>query len=871
MAREVGCSHTTVSAAFSEPRVPRWGLLELIVEALGGDTGRFHELWLAASLTQQNSRTAAGSEHPSAPTPPRPVPRQLPADVVGFTGRAVELAALDRLLEQASAATAVVISAVSGTAGVGKTALAVRWAHRVADRFPDGQLYINLRGYDPDKPVQPAEALEGFLRELGVDGSAIPRELSDRAARFRTLLAGRRMLLLLDNAHSAGQVRDLLPGTGTCLVLVTSRDSLPALVARHGASRLTLDLLPPGEAVALLRRLIGVRVDAEPGPAASLARQCACLPLALRVAAELAVALPRSTLADLVSELGHADHRLDLLGAGEDEYTAVRAVFSWSNRHLSADAARTFELLGLHPGREIDTHAAAALTRTDLAGAYRLLNALSRAHLLDENDRGRFSMHDLLRAYVGEQVAGYPEPERRAASTRLFDYYLDTATAATRAAFPHSRPAPAALTGAPTPVRTFADPAEARAWLDIERPNLIAVAAAAAGSSPSYTANLAATLDRYLDAGAHYADAATLGTLALQAGRNNDDRGAQGSALTLLGSAYRRLGRYQAALEQYEQALSIYRELGDRAGVATALRGIGGLQWRLGRYLEALDQLNEAVRVHREVGDLSGEAGVLNNLGIVYRRLGRYPQALEHYERALIVLRELGDPSGQAGTMNNLGIVYLRLGRYGEALGLYRQALAIYQQRGDRSGEGIALNNLGEAYERLRRYDDAVRHHVAALTIYREVGYRIGEGVALQGLGAVYGRLGQHPEALDCLRQAITIADELGEVDLRTRGLIDLAGILRARGRHDDAAANYHSALLLAEKTANRYEQARAHDGLAHLEHHTGNAAGAHRHWQEALTQYTDLGVPEAGEVRDRLAALDRRTTPAAEPGSVIH
>jgi tetratricopeptide (TPR) repeat protein len=668
-------------------------------------------------------------------------------------------------------------------------------------------------------------------------------------------------LLVLDNAHSAAQIRDLLPGAATCFVLVTSRDSLPALVARHGASRLNLDLLPPNEAIALLRRLIGARVDAEPGAAATLARQCACLPLALRVAAELAVALPRSTLADLVCDLGDAGHRLDLLGAGEDEYTAVRSVFSWSYRHLSADAARAFELLGLHPGPDIDTPAAAALTSTDLAGAHRLLHALSRAHLIDENDRGRFGMHDLLRAYVQEQVAEYPEPQRRAALTRLFDYYLQSATAATHAAFPHSQPNRAGG-AAPRLVPVFAGPAEARAWLDIERPNLIAVAATAAGTSPSHTTSLAATLARYLDAGAHYTDAATLGALALQAARTGHDRGAQGAALILLGAAHRRLGRYQEALDHNEQALAIYGELDDRAGIATALRGIGGLQWRLGHYLEALDQLNEAVRVHREVGDLAGEAGALNNLGIVCRRLGRYPQALEHYERALIVHRELGDPNGQAGTMNNLGIVYLRLGRYPEALDLYQQALAIYQQRGDRSGEAIALNNLGEAYERLQRYHDAVQHHHAALTIYREVGYRVGEGVALQGLGAVYGRLGQHPQALDCLRQAIAIGDELGEVDLHTRALTDLAGILRACGHHDDAAANYQSALLLAEKTANRYEQARAHDGLAHLENHAGNAADAHRHWQEALTQYTHLGVPEADEVRHHFAALDRHSAP---------
>ena len=867
MAREVGCSHTTVSVAFSEPRVPRWGLLELIVETLGGDTGKFHELWLAASLAQKDSH-AAGAGQPDNPAQPPLVPRQLPADVVGFIGRTAELAALDRLLGQVGPPTAaVVISAVSGTAGVGKTALAVHWAHRVADEFPDGQLYINLRGYDPDKPIQAAEALEGFLRALGVEGSAVPRELADRAARFRTLLAGRRMLLLLDNAHSVGQVRDLLPGTGSCLVLVTSRDSLPALVARYGANRINLDVLSSDESIALLRRLIGARVDAEPGPAANLARQCAWLPLALRIAAELAAALHRTALADLVSDLGDAGRRLDLLDAGEDEYTAVRTVFSWSYRHLAVDTARAFELLGLHPGRYIDTYAAAALNGTDVAGAHRLLDALSRAHLIDENDRGRFSMHDLLRAYVQEQVAEHPEWERDAALTRLLEYYVHAATAAVRIAFPNSQPGAVGPGGGLAPLPALAGPAEARAWLDVERPNLVsAAAAAAAAGSPSHATALAAVLARYLDAGAHYTDAALLGAVALRAGRASGDRSAQGSALTLLGAAYRRLGRYHEALAHHEEALAIHRELGDRAGIGTALRGIGGLNWRLGRYFEALDQLSDAVRLHREVGDQAGEAGALNNLGIVCRRLGRYPEAVEYYERALTVQDELGDLSGQAGTMNNLGIVYLRLGRYPEALDLYRRALIGYRQLGDRSGEAIALNNLGEAYERAQRYEDAVQHHQAALTIYREVGYRVGEGVALHGLGAAHGGLGRYPEALDFLRQAIAIGDELGEVDLRTRGLTDLGGILRASGRADDAAANYHSALLLAEESANRYEQARAHDGLARLHHGAGNAPEAYRHWQEALGRYTDLEVPEAEEIRRHLAALSGQPAPPTGP-----
>ena len=334
MAREVGCSHTTVSGAFAGPKVPRWGLLELIVETLHGDVERFHQLWVATS----------GEAPPPAQMPARSeVPRQLPTDVAGFTGRDDQVAGLDRLLADPAAATGpVVISAVSGTAGVGKTALAVHWAHRVADRFPDGQLYVNLRGYDPDRPMTPAEALEGFVRALQPDGAAIPPDLPGRAARFRTLLTDRRMLVLLDNAHSAAQVRDLLPGTGSCLVLVTSRDTLPGLVVRHGAVRVNLDLLSPEESVDLLRTLLRERVDAEPGPAVALAQRCARLPLALRIAAELALTRPRTSLADLVAELGDESRRLDLLAAGDDEYTAVRTVFSWSCNNLRAGAGPAF-------------------------------------------------------------------------------------------------------------------------------------------------------------------------------------------------------------------------------------------------------------------------------------------------------------------------------------------------------------------------------------------------------------------------------------------------------------------------------------------------------------------------------------------------
>jgi DNA-binding SARP family transcriptional activator len=403
-----------------------------------------------------------GPARPAEGGPQRAVPRELPPAVPGFTGRSAELQALTGLLNRlgAQAPGALVISAIGGTAGVGKTALAVHWAHRVADRFPGGQLYVNLRGYDPGPPVPATDALAAFLRALGVPGPDIPPEEDERAARYRSLLAGRRMLVVLDNARSADQVRPLLPGTPACTVLVTSRDTLAGLVARDGAARLDLDLLPLPEAIALLRTLIGPRADAEPEAAARLADQCCRLPLALRVAAELAASRPAASLAGLVSELADLSTRLDLLETGEDPRTQVRTVFSWSYRHLDAEAARTFRLTGLHPGPDLDPHAAAALTSTALPQARRALDTLARAHLISPAAPGRYAMHDLLRGYARELTATVDGgPEQHAALTRLFDHYLHTAATAMDILFPAERhrrprippPAPPPPPPAPTP------------------------------------------------------------------------------------------------------------------------------------------------------------------------------------------------------------------------------------------------------------------------------------------------------------------------------------------------------------------------------------------------------------------------------------
>jgi DNA-binding SARP family transcriptional activator len=454
---------------------------------------------------------------------PEPIiPRELPAPVAHFAGRAAELARLTALLDQPAGQPpgALVISAIGGTGGVGKTALAVHWAHQVAGRFPDGQLYVNLRGYDPGQPVAATDVLARFLRALGIPGKDIPPGEDERAARYRSRLADKHMLIVLDNASSAGQVRPLLPGTPLCAVVVTSRDALAGLVARDGAVRLDLDLLPPQEAVGLLRTLIGARVDAEPETAALLAEQCSRLPLALRVAAVLADARSDAPLARLVGELADQQKRLSLLDAGGDPRTSVLAVFSWSYRRLDARAARAFRLIGLHPGADFGHHAVAALTSGTLAESRGVLDLLARAHLIQQAGPGRYGMHDLLRAYARELAAALDDEDGHAALTRLLDYYLHSAAAAADTLYPAERHRGPRIPPATTLAPPVTEPTAAQAWLDAERANLVAVTAHAAGHGWSaHATRLAATLFRYLAAGCHSQEAITIYTHARAAAR----------------------------------------------------------------------------------------------------------------------------------------------------------------------------------------------------------------------------------------------------------------------------------------------------------------------------------------------------------------
>jgi DNA-binding SARP family transcriptional activator/Tfp pilus assembly protein PilF len=736
-------------------------------------------------------------------------PRQLPGGAAHFTGRAAELEALTGLLDQdAGTGRTVMISAIGGTAGVGKTALAVHWAHQVADRFPDGQLYVNLRGYDPDQPVRAADALAGFLRALGVAGQDIPAEADERAARYRSLVAGKRMLVVLDNAGEVEQVRPLLPGSPACVTVVTSRDSLPGLVARDGARRLDLDLLDSGEAVGLLRALIGGRVDADPAAAAALAGQCARLPLALRVAAELAAGRPAAPLAGLVGELADQQRRLDLLEAGGDPRTAVRAVFSWSYQHLDPDARPAFRLLGLHPGPDLDGYAAAAITGHPLAAARGLLDGLARAHLIQPTGPGRHGMHDLLRAYARELAASLDgEKERRAALTRLLDHYLHTAAAAMDTLFPaeqHRRPRAAAPS---TPAPPVTGPAEARAWLDAQRANLVAATVHAAGHGwRGHATRLAATLFRYLEGGCHYPEAVTVHTCARQAACQAGDRAAEATALHNLGLIGARQGSHQQATSHLQQAMALFRAVSDRTGEARALHNLGLVDFQQGGYRQASGHFQQALVLFRETGDRSGEARALTDLGLVDLRQGRYKQATRHLRHALALFRVTGDRTGEAYALGNLGDVDLRQGGYQQARARLRRALALFRETGDRTGEAYALSGLGDAHLRQGGYRQAGDHYRQALALFRAIQDRSGEAEALNGLGQMF----------------------------------------LATARPGPASTQHIAALGLASQIGDQNQQARAHSCLARTYHATGQLDQARRHQQEALTLYAGLGVPEA-------------------------
>jgi len=799
----------------------RQALIDEIGLEPGAELRRLHQRILDGDPALIEEHTIDRADHEARPGglgQPHPVvvPRQLPQQARGFTGRTRELRTLTELVGRPEDVTgSTIISMITGTAGVGKSALAVRWAHEVAGNFPDGQLFVNLRGYDPDQPMPAADALAGFLRALGVPGQHIPLDVDERAALYRSLLVGRRMLVVLDNARSADQVRPLLPSAPTCAVVVTSRDALAGLVARDGALRLELDLLPLHDAVSLMRALIGARVDAVPAAAQALAQRCSSLPLALRVAAEWVAARPGVPLADLADELA-GQRRLDLLDAGGDPRTGVRAVFSWSYQHLDAVAARGFRLLSLHPGADLDLHACAAVAGVTLEQARHALDLLVRAHMILTAGPDRYGLHDLLRGFARELAAAQDaEDERRVALTQLFDHYLHAAATAMDTLYPSERhrrprvPAPA------SPVPPLAEPAAARAWLDAEHANLAAVIAYTADHGwPGHAIALAATVFRYLENAGRYPEIVAISAHVRRAARGSGDHAAEARAVSDLAVIDLRQSRYQQAETNLRQALSLYQETGDG----------------------------------------TGQARVLGNLGIVSFQQGRYAEADDRHEQALAQYRQVGDRFGEARTLNNLGLLDLRMGRYGRAADRLRQAEALSRQTSDWAITAQSLVNLALLDLRQARYEQASVNLAAARAINREANHAAITAEDLFCHGLIDLRQGRHEQAAARLGQALKLSRETGDLCGQAEALNGLGEVFLATSHFDCASARYRAALDLAAAIGDRYEQARARRGLADSHHAKGEPVHADREWRQALALFSALGTPEAVDVRACLA-----------------
>jgi DNA-binding SARP family transcriptional activator/tetratricopeptide (TPR) repeat protein len=677
------------------------------------------------------------------------VAAQLPAVTPSFTGRSAELAMLDRA-RATSGPAAAAISVISGTAGVGKTALAVHWAHRATGEFPDGQLYANLRGFTPGGTVaDPAEALRGFLEALGVAPDRIPSDVATRSALYRSALSGRRVLVVLDNAHDADQVRPLLPGSTGCLALVTSRNQLTSLVAVEGARPVTLDLLPPDEARALLAARLGAaRLAAEPGAVEQILARCAGLPLALSIVAARAVARPGFGLADLVAELLGPDRALDPFTGG-DATTDVRAVFSWSYRTLCPDAARLFRMLALHPGPDIGAAAVVSLAGEAPARVRRLVTELTGAHLLSEPVPGRYAFHDLLRAYATELAQTTDGPgARRAVQHRTLDHYLHTAESAARLRHPPRRPTALEPPRAGVVAEPLADDAQASAWLGGEEPVLIALVARAADLGfDAHAYHLAAALVDHLERRGHWRDQVAIQHIALAAAGRMGDPGARAAAHRRIATASIRLNHIDDALTHLERALDLFAAAGDHDGEAFVHLDLAEVRATQGANAESLEHDLRALALFRVTGNRAGQGRALNDTGWSYCALGRPELALHYCEQGLALLREADDRLAQAATLDSLGLAHHGLGDHARAIARYEQSLRIYRDAGARYGQADTLNHLGDTLVAAGQVDRAGRAWWDAVDILVDLRHPAA-GVVRAKLDAV-GR--SRPRLLSCL------------------------------------------------------------------------------------------------------------------------
>jgi DNA-binding SARP family transcriptional activator/tetratricopeptide (TPR) repeat protein len=652
-------------------------------------------------------------------------PAQLPPAVASFAGRRRELGRLDAILAS-TAATTGPVAVLSGTAGVGKSALAVHWAHRVRKRFPDGQLYVNLRGFDPSgSPMSPSDALRGFVDAFGVAPQQVPSTLDGQVALFRSLTANRRVLLLLDNARDAEQVRPLLPGAPGCVVVATSRNQLLSLVATQGVHHVPLDLLTPPESRELLALRVGSgRAAAEPDAVETISQRCAHLPLALAIVAARAAGHPDHPLSGVADEMARQAASLDSLDAG-DALSDLRRVFSWSYESLSQPAARLFRLLGLHPDPDFGLPVAASLAGSAVSEVLTTLAELCRASLITQRPPARYSFHDLLHAYANELVeAQETSDDLHDAYERMWDHYLCTVHEAAELLHPARRPVaiPAPRSGVTT--TEIADLDTAIAWFTAERRVLVsAVTRSASQGFDRHAWQLAWSMRDFLDRRRLWPEQFAVQQAGLEAARRLDDRSAQAYSHRSLGRVYAELGQEAEAKAEYRRGAELFAALGDRTGQAQVHMSMGMLAQRRGDKTESLHHHRQALGLFEVADDAAGRGNALNNIAMNYFELGEPAEALRHCTTALALIQQVGDRWGEASTWDSLGGIHGALGEQDHAVACYERALDLLSHIGDRYHESLILRHLADARVAAGDVAAAERHRQAALRILTELNH----------------------------------------------------------------------------------------------------------------------------------------------------
>ncbi|MEV0029478.1 BTAD domain-containing putative transcriptional regulator [Nocardia sp. NPDC050793] len=677
-------------------------------------------------------------------------PDFLPYDIPDFAGRADEL---DQLIGRGPGDGPLVnIVVLDGMAGIGKTTLAIHTAHRLGDRCPDGRLFIDLQGRTPGgHPVEPGAALEILLRQLGVPAERIPMPDAERGALWRAELAARAVVVVLDNAVDADQIRPLLPGASPSLLLITSRRRLVDL---DGARSISLDPLPAGDAVVLFGRIVGARADAEPVAVLDVLQLCGFLPLAVRIAAARLHHRPRWSVEYLADRLRDERRRLAELATAD---RGVAAAFTLSYEQLTPAKQRMFRLLGLHPGRDVEPHAAAALADISVYEAEDHLEDLLDAHMLAQHEAGRYTFHDLLREFAhGTATIAEDTDARRAATARLFEHYLYHARAAVDLLFPYGADQRPELPQPARAITGFPDETAAARWLDAERENLVAAAATAARCTwPMRVSDVATTLRPYLDANSRHSDAVILHGAALQASRRVGDRTGEARALTDLGWTAWRRGDYGDAEALSRQAAELCRATGIAYEEARAYNTLGNVAARRRDFASARELFGRALELTHAAGNRVGEAHVLGNLGDVLDHCGEPEAAADHLSMALALHRELGNRRGEALVLDHIGLLHRRDGRTGPAFDHHRRAAELYAELGDHHDRAAAINGLGETARAAGDPLRALTEHTAALRLAEEHGNRSEQARAEEGLARTHHALGDTVRARHHARRAL--------------------------------------------------------------------------------------------------------------------